>query len=157
MKKLFLFSLIFLLLPQTNLLAQNPFELYSEKDASWRSSIYQLYIQQFADVKVGKVMIEGGDLTTIEDELIEKGGEKSQSMDEAISATEQGLKVFFFIENSVWGGIEQGTTRSGSWGIDFPYCSGFYVWRQKSFNNEGLNFHCGKKDKAHEVRYIIMK
>lgn len=150
-------AIILLFFMLTNLKAQDPFKLYKERDKSWNGAIFQIYIKQYAGIDVNKTMLEGGTTSDIENELIDNSGTLTTDMDKAIEAVINGKKVFFFIENAVFGGLERGTTFSGSWQKKFPLCSGFYIWNDsKCFQNEGLNYHCGKKDKAHEVRYVIM-
>jgi len=149
---LFLFSFLF-----GSAQTQDPFKLYKERDKSWNAAIFKTYIKEYANITVNQVMLEGGSLEDIKTELIESSGKLTQSLEEAIEARAKGKKVFFFIENAVWGGLESGTTFSGSWQKKFPMCSGFYIWDEsKCFKNEGLNYHSGKKEKNNKVEFIII-
>ncbi len=155
MKKilLFLFFSIFTL----SIFAQDPFQLYIEKDADWYPSIFQIYIEQYADIKVNRYLIDEQNSETIKLALEQFDYKETEDFDEAINEVQHGKKVFFFIENFVWGGLEMGTTYSGSWQRQMPMCSGFYLYQKKCFQNEGINYHCGKKDNAHKVTFLIMQ
>ena len=155
MKKLIIILLLFVFFGSSY--AQDPFELYEEKDKSWNASIYELYIKQYAGIDVDKVMIDATDLTSIIFLLEEFPHETTTDINLAINAVDEGEKVFFFVETYVWGGLNTGSVKSGSWQMDMPLCSGFYIYEKKCFQNEGINFHCGKKETAREVTYVIMK
>jgi hypothetical protein len=147
-----LFVLIF-----SGIKAQEPFKLFIEKDKSWNASIFEIYIKQYCGADVNKTMLENAGTIDIQNELIDNGGKLTTDVDEAINAFAGGKKVFFFVENAVFGNLETGTIMSGSWQRKFPMVSGFYIWDEnKCFQNEGLNYHCGKKDNAHETRFVIM-
>ena len=143
--KTILTTIIAIFIASTILQAQNPFKLYKEKDKTWRASIFALYAKQYADIQISQTMIDYYDLTTIQDELSEYDNTTTTDVTKAVNAVANGQKVFFFIENAVWGGLETGIEFSGSWQINMPKCSGFYPTSDKCFQNEGLNYHCGKK------------
>lgn len=160
MKKTIILLANLLILGSLYLSAQNPFEMYPQKDASWQPAIFELYISQYANIDVDKIMIEPKDVNSIKFALqLEDSYEfyETEDIDEAMYAVANGKKVFFFIETYVWGGLNSGTVRSGSWGRDMPLCSGFYVYEQKCFQNEGINYHCGKKDDARKTVFMILK
>lgn len=136
--------------------SKDSFELYIEKDADWYPSIFQLYIQEYSNLRVNKYLIDGQDTESIKMALEQFKYKETNNFDAAISAVQRGKKVFFFVETYVWGGLEMGTTFSGSWNRQMPLCSGFYVYKKKCFQNQGINYHCGKKDKAHLVTFMIM-
>jgi len=141
----------------TSTKAQDPFQMYKEKDLSWKGAIFKNYIKQYAGIDVSQVMLEGGTNIDLKSELLDNNGEITEDMEKAITAKASGKKVFFFIENAVWGGLEDGTTFSGSWQKKFPMVSGFYLWTEnKCFQNEGLNYHSGTKEKSHKVEFIII-
>jgi hypothetical protein len=131
--------------------------MYVEKDLSWKASILKTYINQYAGIEVNQEMLTDCGTWEILTELKEYPSEETEDIDIAISAAISGKKVFFFIENAVFGNLTQGTVMSGSWKRTFPICNGFYLWKQKAFQNEGLNYHCGTKEKNHPVKYLIMK
>jgi hypothetical protein len=136
--------------------AQDPFKMYMDKDLTWKASILKTYIKQYANVDVNQEMLTDGGTWEIMSELKEFPSKETADTDSAMNAVNSGKKVFFFIENAVFGNLNTGTTFSGSWNRNFPLCDGFYLWTQKSFRNEGLNYHCGTKDKSHPVKYLIM-
>lgn len=136
---------------------QDAFSLYVEKDVDWYPSIFELYIKNYANLDVNKYLIDGQDITSIKFALGEFKHIETEDINEALSAAQEGKKVFFFIENWVWGGLEQGSTFSGSWQQQMPMVSGFYVYKKKCFQNEGLNYHCGKKENAHKTVFYIME
>lgn len=154
-KSIFLVIIIFIIMP--NLFSQTSFELYEEKDDTWLPAIYELYIKEYAGIDVDKILIEEKDLNSIYEVLLYEGPTETTSLEEAIEAIDDGGKVFFFVESYVWGGLESGTTFSGSWQKSFPYCSGFYIYQRKSFQNEGLNYHAGTKDNAYETKFLIFR
>ncbi len=156
MKKL---SIVFLLFFALQSFAQtaDPFELYVEKDVDWYPSIFQLYIEQYSGIHVNKYLISPQDIESIKMALEQFNYKETEDFDEAIKAVQSGKKVFFFIETYVWGGLEPGTTFSGSWQRQMPMCSGFYIYKKKCFQNEGINYHCGKKENAHKVTFLIMQ
>lgn len=157
MKTKLILGLLLAIFAFTNTKAQDPFQMYKEKDLTWKGAIYKMYIKQYAGIDVNQVMLDGGTAADIKSELIDNSGELTEDMDKAISAQASGKKVFFFIENAVWGGLETGTTFSGSWQKKFPMVSGFYLWTaNKCFQNEGLNYHSGTKEKNHKVEFIII-
>lgn len=147
-----------LLLISQNLIAQtkSPFELYLEKDESWYPSIFQLYIKQYAGIKVNRYLIDAQDISSIENTISQFPHKETKDIDEAMRAVQTGKKVFFFVENYVWGGLELGSTYSGSWQRLMPLCSGFYLFKKKCFQNQGLNYQCGKPEKGHEILFFIM-
>ena len=147
MKNLFfLIVVLFVAITCTN--AQDPFQLYPEKESSSQPSIFHLYIKQYADVSVVKIMLDPLSLSSIENELKELSHSETTDLDEAMAAVANGEKVFFFIETYVWGNLETETVHSASWDRAMPLCSGFYIYKQECFQNEGLNYHCGKKENA---------
>ena len=136
--------------------AQDPFKMYTEKDLTWKASILKTYIKQYAGVDVNQTMLEEGGTWEILSELKEFPSAETADIDSAMNAAASGKKVFFFIENAVFGNLNTGTNFSGSWNRNYPLCDGFYLWKQKSFQNEGLNYHSGTKEKSHPVKYLIM-
>jgi|GEM_PF-2686908 hypothetical protein len=136
--------------------AQDPFKMYLEKDLTWKASILKTYIKAYAGVDVNQTMLEEGGTWEILSELKEFPSTETADIDSAMNAAENGKKVFFFIENAVFGNLTSETTFSGSWQRKFPMCDGFYLWKQKSFQNEGLNYHAGTKEKNHPVKFLIM-
>lgn len=136
---------------------QDPFALYVEKDADWYPSIFELYIKQYADIDVNKYLIEAQSTESIKFALEEFDHITTEDISEALMAAQYGKKVFFFVETWVWGGLEVGSVYSGSWQQQMPMCSGFYVHQKKCFQNQGLNYHCGKKDNAHKTTFIIIE
>ena len=156
MKKITFFTFIFLAVYSITALAQDPFEYYMQKDESWQPTIFELYIKQYAEINVDKDLMEPRDLRSVKFVLEEFSHTETESLDEAVNAIDEGKKVFFFIETYVWGGLNTGTVKSGSWQMDMPLCSGFYIYEQKCFENEGLNFHCGKKENAKKIVFFIM-
>jgi hypothetical protein len=152
------FSFLLLVLIPMHLIGQakDPFALYVEKTKDWYPSIFQLYIQQYADIHVNRYLIDAQDIESIKFAIGQFKHTETSNIDKAIDAVSHGKKVFFFIGNYAWGGLEQGTVYSGSWQRQMPLCSGFYLFRKKCFQKEGLNYHCGKKTKAHKVIFYIM-
>lgn len=136
--------------------AQDPFESYVNNDAAWYPSIFQLYIQQYCGLHVNKYMIDATDLTSIEDLLEPNSSQKTTDINEAVNSVAEGKKVFFFIDNSVWGTVDAGTLYSGSWQKQMPLCSGFYISKKRCFQKEGLNFHIKVEDN-HLLVFYIMK
>jgi len=147
----------FLVILNLSLAAQDPFILFTEKDQTWQASVFELYALQYAGIDISKDMIDLNDISTIEEEIKIYPHETTEEIDEAVKASASGKKVFFFIENYVWGGLEEGTLVSGSWEKNMPLCSGFYPGSGKCFKNEGLNYHCGKKETSFKTRFVIMK
>jgi len=137
--------------------AQTSFELYAQKDDTWLPAIYELYIKEYSGIDVDKLLIDQKSLSSIYETLLYEGPTETTSVEEAVKAMGNGSKVFFFVETYVWGGLSTETTYSGSWLMNFPKCSGFYIYEKKSFIDEGLNYHCGTKDNAHEVKFLIFK
>ncbi|MBN2664125.1 MAG: hypothetical protein JXR68_10790 [Bacteroidales bacterium] len=154
MKKLISFVILFFMIITT--FAQDPFQLYVEKDTDWYPTIFQKYIEQYAGIKVNKYLIDENNTETIKIAIEQFDYTETKDFDQAIDAVQHGQKVFFFIETWVWGGLELGTVFSGSWQRQMPMCSGFYIHQKKCFQNQGINYHCGKKDNAHEVVFIIV-
>ncbi len=150
-------TVILILLLVGNSFGQDPFELYKQKDKTWRASIFELYAEQYADIDISKEMIDLWDLSTIEEEIKIYPHEETEDFDKAMQAIVNGNKVFFFIDNYVWGGLVEGSVMSGSWQRKMPLCSGFYPTQEKCFQNEGINYHCGKKEKSHPTHFIIIK
>jgi hypothetical protein len=136
---------------------KDPFALYLEKDIDWYPSIFEIFIEQNAYVNVNKALIDKQDITTIENVLRDFKHIETTDFTVALSASQSGKKVFFFIGNFVWGKLEQGSIYSGSWQQQMPLCSGFYVHKKKCFQNEGINYHCGTKDKATPTNFIIIE
>ena len=158
MKKNILIVSILLIISSLTSLAQDPFVLYGQKDDGWNPAIFELYIKQYSGIDVDKIMIEPKDLNSIKDVLKDFSHTETEDLDEAIDAVERGKKVFFFIETYVWGGLNSGTVSSGSWGRKMPLCSGFYVYEaDKCFEDEGINYHCGKKETARKTVFLIME
>jgi hypothetical protein len=147
----------FLIMITSSAFSQTSFELYLEKEDNWLPAVYELYIKEYADIDVDKVLIEEKSLASIYEVLLYEGPTETNSLEDAIEAVENGKKVFFFVETYVWGGLESGTVFSGSWQKSFPLCSGFYIYERKSFQNEGLNYHSGTKDNAYETKFLIFK
>ncbi len=137
--------------------SQDPFEMYIEKNKDWYPSIFQLYIEQYAGVEVNKYLIDSDNTESIKLALKQNNHKTTTDLDEAINAVQHGKKVFFFIETWVWGGLELGTTFSGSWQRQMPMCSGFYLHKKKCFQNQGINYHCGKKENSHDFCFIILE
>jgi len=157
MKKNNLFLVILLVISSLTSCAQDPFVLYSQKDDSWNPAIFELYIKQYSGIDVDKILIEPKDLNSIKEVLKDFSYTETEDLDQAIDAVARGKKVFFFIETYVWGGLNSGTVQSGSWGREMPICSGFYIYEEdKCFQNEGINYHCGKKDQARKTVFFIM-
>lgn len=154
MKILVLFYLNFQII---SVFCQNPFELYLEKDESWYPTIFKLYIQQYANIKINKYLLEKNDLSSIKNELKDYTEKTTNEIKEAINYKNDGYKVFFFVDNLLWGGIEDGTIYSGQWDNLMPQGSGFYIYKKRCFQNEGLNFHIRPKDSIELVFYIIKK
>ncbi len=158
MKTKILFSIILLIISSLTIFAQDPFELYLDKDDSWNPAIFELYIKKHSGIDVDKIMIEPHDINSIKDVLRDFSYKETENIDEAIKAVDAGNSVFFFIETYVWGGLNSGSVRSGSWDRDMPLCSGFYVHKEdKCFKDEGINYHCGKKENAKTIVFFIMK
>lgn len=155
MKKSVVFFI--LLFSISNTFAQDPFQIYIEKDIDWYPSIFQEYIEQYSGLKVNKYLIDNQNSESIKLALMQFDYKETTDFDEAIDAVQHGNKVFFFIETWVWGGLEMGTTFSGSWQRQMPMCSGFYLYQKKCFQNQGINYHCGKADNASEVVFLIME
>ncbi len=156
MVKILLLTIISFFSLEAHSQSKDPFELYISKTVDWYPAIFQLYIKQYANLHVNKYLIDGQDISSIEMALEDFKHTTTNNFDEAIYAVQHGKKVFFFIESYVWGGLEQGTIFSGSWNRQMPLCSGFYVYKKKCFQNQGINYHCGKKEKAHKVTFLIM-
>ena len=135
----------------------DPFELYVEKTDEWYPSIFQLYIKQYAGIRVNRYLIDPHDIESIKFALSQFKHKETDDFDEAITAVAYDKKVFFFIGTYAWGGLEKGTVFSGSWQRQMPLCSGFYLSQKKCFQNQGINYHCGKKDKARKVTFFIME
>mgnify|MGYP000948453114 CR=1 FL=1 len=139
------------------LLSQNPFELYVEKDESWYPTIFKLYIQQYANIEVNKYLLEENDLSSIKNELNDYTEKITKDINNAIEYKNNGYKVFFFVDNLLWGGIDDGTIYSGQWLKLMPQGSGFYIYKKRCFQNEGLNFHIRPQDSIQLEFYIIKK
>ncbi len=151
------FSILICLIIPIKLFSQDPFELYIEKETDWYPSIFELYIKQYSDLDINRYLIDGQNITTIQYALEDFKHIKTEDVTEALDAVQSGKKVFFFIESFVWGGLEQGSVFSGSWQMFMPLCSGFYIYKKKCFQKEGLNYHCGKKENAYTVTFYIMQ
>ncbi len=139
--------------------AQNasPFELYVQKSEDWYPAIYQLYIKQYTGINVNQYLIDAKNIESIKLAIADKMNYKETSnIDEAMQAVQRGKKVFFFIDSYVWGGLEPGSTYSGSWQRQMPMCSGFYIYKKKCFQNEGINYHCGKKGQDYPITFYII-
>ena len=157
MKKSTLFIIVLFIITSLTSYAQDPFVLYGQKDESWNPAIFELYIKQYSGIDVDKIMIEPKESNSIKDILKDFSHIETEDLDQAMDAVAQGKKVFFFIETYVWGGLLPGTVNSGSWAREMPLCSGFYVYEEdKCFQNEGINYHCGKKDQARKTVFLIM-
>jgi len=154
MKKILFLSLFLSFSPF--LKSQDAFSLYIDKDIDWYPSVFQLYIEQYSGLHVNKYLIDGQSTESIKLALSQFNYTETNDFDQAIDAVQHGKKVFFFIETWVWGGLEMGTVFSGSWQRQMPLCSGFYIYKKKCFQNEGINYHCGTKDKANPVVFYIM-
>jgi len=139
-----------------NSFGQTLFEKYLIAKPEERPKIFADFISQTTGYQASAAVIYADDITTIEDEIVEQSI-RCFSLDSAMSAIEEGNKVLFFIDTYVWGRLEEGTTKSTSWDRYFPYSSGFYLFKSKSFQNEGLNFHCGTKEKNNNFRFYIFK
>lgn len=155
MKKNILFFAFFFCF--INVFSQDPFALYIEKEIDWYPTIFQAYIEQYSGIEVNKYLIDGNNTETIKIALEQFDYTETKDFDIAIDAVQHGKKVFFFIETWVWGGLELGTTFSGNWQRQMPMCSGFYIHQKKCFQNQGINYHCGSKDDADEIEFIIMQ
>ena len=155
MKKNIFFA--FMMIYSLSSFSQTSFELYLEKEDNWLPAIYELYIKEYADIDVDKILIEEKSLASIYEVLLYEGPKETTDLDEAMTAVSEGKSVFFFVESYVWGGLDDGTTFSGSWQKNFPLCSGFYIYERKSFQNEGLNYHSGTKDNAYETKFLIFE
>lgn len=153
----FLYTLFFVFAFLFSNAQQDPFALYVEKDVDWYPSIFELYIKQYADLDVNKYLIDGQDVNSVMLALDDYKHKTTEDVSEALQAAQYGKKVFFFIETWVWGGLEMGSTYSGSWEQQMPMCSGFYVYKKKCFQNEGLNYHCGKKENASKTVFVIIE
>jgi len=137
---------------------QNAFEMYATATNDWKAAIFTKYIKDYANIDVDALLISYYDISTIEEELKFYNPKILENdFEAAAEAVNSGKKVFFFIDKYVWGGLETGSTFSGSWQLKMPMCSGFYPSENKCFQNEGINYHCGKKESAHPVRFYIMK
>lgn len=156
MIKILLFAITTLFSLDMNSQSKDPFELYIAHNIDWYPSIFQLYIEQYSNIHVNRFLIDAQDNSSIEYALEEFKNTKTSDFDVAIDAVQHGKKVFFFIGNYVWGGLEQGTTFSGSWNRQMPLCSGFYLYKKKCFQNQGLNYHCGAKNNSNPITFLIM-
>lgn len=158
MKKLFLITGLMLWTILSIAQSSSPFELYVEKDEGWYPSIYQMYIKQYSGIEVNRGIIDAKNIESIKLAIANKMNYKETSnIDEAMKAVQNGKKVFFFIDSYVWGGLEPGSTYSGSWKRLMPMCSGFYIYKKKCFQNEGINYHCGKKGHDHPMTFYIIQ
>jgi hypothetical protein len=135
---------------------QSVFEKYKVSSNDDKSKIFVQYIKDYSGKESTPSVIFYDDISSIEEELVDSA-EYTENIDKAIEAIDNGGKVFFFVDTYLWGGLESGTVTSGSWQRDFPYCSGFYLLSNKTFEHQGLNFHIGAKDKKPRIRFYIMK
>jgi hypothetical protein len=135
---------------------QSVFERYKVSKNDDKPKIFVQYIHDYSGKESTPSVIFYDDITSIEEELVDSS-EYTENIDKAIDAIDKGCKVFFFVDTYLWGGLENGTVTSGSWQREFPFCSGFYLFSNKSFEHQGLNFHIGTKDKKPRIRFYIMK
>lgn len=157
MKKTIFLIVIISTFTSNSIIAQKTaFDLYKTATNDWKPSIFTKYIKDYADIDVDAILLNHYEMSAIEEEIKYHDHKYTEDFDEVIEAVDKGKKVFFFIENYVWGGVEEGTTFSGSWQRKMPMVSGFYLHNNKCFQNEGINYHCGKKSKAHETRFYII-